>query len=119
MADKVKGPVEPRRRRGRTSRSRVSAKNQVTIPVDALRGAGMTEGDVVRFEVEAPGVVRIVRERDAELEARRAAIERMIGALPGYSAETDLEAMRDQWEDTEGRPWLQRVYGDHDASPET
>ena len=111
MADKVKGQPKPKRR-GRTSQSRISTKNQVTIPVDALRGAGIAEGDVVRFEVEAPGIVRIVRERDVELEARRAALQRWIGSMPGYSAETDLQGMRDQWEDTTGRPWLEKVYGE-------
>ena len=110
MADEVKG--KPRKRRGRTSQSRVSTKNQVTVPVDALRGAGIEQGDVVRFEVEARGVVRIVREHDAELKARRAALERWIGSMPGYAAEADLQAMRDQWEDTTARPWLEKVYDD-------
>lgn len=101
-------------RRGRTNHSRVSAKHQVTIPVDALRKAGLEAGDRVRFEVEAPGVVRLVRERSAEIDAKIAALEMLADSIPGYSAQTDLEAMRDQWEDTEGRPWLEKVYSNRD-----
>jgi bifunctional DNA-binding transcriptional regulator/antitoxin component of YhaV-PrlF toxin-antitoxin module len=49
------------RRRGHT---RLSAKNQATIPVAALRQAGLKPGDALR--VEAAGAGRIVLSRVEE-----------------------------------------------------
>jgi bifunctional DNA-binding transcriptional regulator/antitoxin component of YhaV-PrlF toxin-antitoxin module len=39
----------------------ISQKNQVTIPVDALREAGLSPGDDVRVVVVAPGRLELVR----------------------------------------------------------
>ncbi|MGQ0576118.1 MAG: AbrB/MazE/SpoVT family DNA-binding domain-containing protein [Pseudonocardia sp.] len=80
------------RRRGRTTK--VSSKNQVTLPVAALRAAGVGPGDVLRVEVEADGVFRLVRERDPwwELFGKLSS-----GGLPIMSRE-ELEEMRDEWE---------------------
>ena len=75
-----------RRRRGTT---RVSSKNQVTLPVAALEEAGLGAGDVVLVEVVAPGVLRLVRASDP--------LEELIGSVPGLSARTDLESLRDEW----------------------
>jgi bifunctional DNA-binding transcriptional regulator/antitoxin component of YhaV-PrlF toxin-antitoxin module len=53
------------RRGGRTSgRSRVSSKHQITIPVGALREAGLREGDVVQVRVQGPGRVIVARMDD-------------------------------------------------------
>jgi bifunctional DNA-binding transcriptional regulator/antitoxin component of YhaV-PrlF toxin-antitoxin module len=41
--------------------SRVSSKHQITIPVGALRDAGLREGDVVQVRAEGPGRVVIAR----------------------------------------------------------
>lgn len=76
-------------RRGRTDRSRISAKHQVTIPVDVLRQTGLGVGDSVRFETEAGGVVRLVKVDDP--------LEALIGTMPGLSAAFDLDAERDAW----------------------
>lgn len=75
------------RRRGVT---RVSSKNQVTLPVAALAAAHLGPGDSVRVEVVSDGVIRLVREHDP--------LAALIGAIPGISAAADLEAMRDEWE---------------------
>ncbi len=75
------------RRRGTT---RVSAKNQVTLPVGALAQAGLGPGDVVRVEVIAPGVLRLIRDVDP--------LDDILGSDPGLAARTDLEALRDEWE---------------------
>jgi AbrB family looped-hinge helix DNA binding protein len=53
--------VKNQRRRGRT---RISAKNQVTIPVDALRSAGLRPGDEVDVAVDGAGRVLLVRADD-------------------------------------------------------
>ncbi len=41
--------------------SAISAKNQVTIPVDVLRAAGLRSGDDVRIASVGPGRVELVR----------------------------------------------------------
>ena len=39
----------------------ISRKNQVTLPVDALRAAGLEPGDDVRVEAVGPGRLELVR----------------------------------------------------------
>jgi len=77
-------PGAGRRRRGQT---RVTAKHQITIPVAALRAAGIGPGDTLVARVEAAG--RIVLERATDPLAEFA------GSIPypeGY-----LEALRSEW----------------------
>lgn len=38
----------------------ISSKNQITLPVDALRAAGLEPGDDVRVEVVGPGRLELV-----------------------------------------------------------
>ena len=61
MASKVKAKKVPRQRAGRTSTSRISSKNQITIPVAILRSAGLSQGDVVEVKIkdQAIEVVRV------------------------------------------------------------
>jgi bifunctional DNA-binding transcriptional regulator/antitoxin component of YhaV-PrlF toxin-antitoxin module len=40
--------------------SMISSKNQVTLPVEALHGAGLKPGDDVTIRVVAPGRLEIV-----------------------------------------------------------
>lgn len=75
------------RRRGYT---RVSAKNQVTLPVEALRSAGIRTGDTLRAEVPAPGEVLLIREMDP--------IERFAGCLTGVYVGGELDDLRDEWD---------------------
>ena len=74
-----------KRRRGFT---RISAKHQATIPVHALKEAGLKPGDEVR--VTADGRGRLVLERDVNL------IERHAGALPGVYERGELERLREE-----------------------
>jgi len=46
----------------------ISRKNQVTLPVEALRAAGLEPGDDVRVEAVAPGRLEIVRTEDLVAE---------------------------------------------------
>lgn len=79
-------PVKVMRRRGRT---RLSTKNQATIPVDALRRAGLRPGD--ELEVEMVGRGRIVLRRVGDVVARHAG--RLTGVYPkGY-----LKRLRAEW----------------------
>lgn len=74
------------RRRGH---ARISSKNQVTIPVDALSAAGLAPGDVIRASAAGPG--RIVLERRPDL------IEDFAGALTGVYPESYLDDLRREW----------------------
>lgn len=74
------------RRRGYT---RVSAKHQVTIPMDALAQAGLRVGDRLRAEVRGPGEVALVREDDP--------LARFAGALTGVYPTGYLDELRREW----------------------
>lgn len=90
MTAAVKDGGEPRDL-GRTT---VSRKNQVTLPVAALRAADVGPGDRLRVEVASSGVVHLVRESDPWYEA----FEAMVGSAPGISAAAALDELRDEWE---------------------
>jgi bifunctional DNA-binding transcriptional regulator/antitoxin component of YhaV-PrlF toxin-antitoxin module len=74
------------RRRGYT---RLSAKHQVTLPVDALERAGIRTGDTLRAEVRGPGEVLLVRDVDP--------IDHFAGSLTGIYNQGELDELRDEW----------------------
>lgn len=78
--------VKQTRRPGRT---RISAKNQATLPVDALRRAGLKPGDELIVEAAGPG--RIVLARADDLVARHA------GSLTGVYTRGSLRQLRREW----------------------
>lgn len=78
----------------RVRTTKVSSKNQVTLPVAALRAAGVGPGDVLRVEAEGDGVFRLVRERDPWWEL----FEEAAGSDLGITTREELEEMRDEWE---------------------
>ena len=75
------------RRRGA---SRISTKHQITIPVAALRAAGLEVGDRVVARVAGPG--RIVLDREDDIVARLA------GALTDVYEPDELSRLRDEWD---------------------
>jgi AbrB family looped-hinge helix DNA binding protein len=78
--------VKGTRRRGRT---RISRKHQATIPVEALRRAGLRAGDELIVQVAGAG--RIVLIRAADVIAEHAG--KGAGDYgPGY-----LESLRGEW----------------------
>lgn len=76
------------KRKRRPGRTRISAKNQVTIPVEALRKAGLKPGDELRAEADGPGRVLLVREDDV--------IARYAGTL-SYPKDY-LKKLRGEWD---------------------
>jgi len=76
-----------RRRRGFT---RVSRKNQVTLPVDALAVAGVRPGDTLMVEARATGEIVLRREEDP--------LERYLGSMTGMYPPGYLDELRDEWE---------------------
>jgi bifunctional DNA-binding transcriptional regulator/antitoxin component of YhaV-PrlF toxin-antitoxin module len=78
--------VKTRRIRGRT---RISAKNQATLPVEALKRAGLKSGDELRVEAAEPGRLVLVRVDDA--------IARHAGRLTGVYPARYLARLRREW----------------------
>jgi bifunctional DNA-binding transcriptional regulator/antitoxin component of YhaV-PrlF toxin-antitoxin module len=78
--------VKHERRRGRT---RISAKNQATIPVDALRRAGLAPGDELVIESAGPGRLVLVRADNV--------ITRHAGRLTGVYPKGYLGKLRREW----------------------
>ena len=100
MATKVKAKKKgsPKRlssaaahRRGRTSTSRISSKNQLTVPVDILRKAGLSEGDNVRFTYLEDGSISVVKAANSN------DIMQFAGALTGLYDDFDLNEERNSW----------------------
>lgn len=83
MRQKVK---DTRRRRGVT---RISTKNQVTLPTEALARAGLSVGDQLRAHVHAPGQILLAREADP--------IDEHAGALAGIYPDDYLDELRREW----------------------
>jgi bifunctional DNA-binding transcriptional regulator/antitoxin component of YhaV-PrlF toxin-antitoxin module len=74
--------------------TKLSSKNQVTLPVAALAAAHVKSGDVLSVKVEGDGVIRLERYRDPRLDL----LNEIIGSAPGISAAANLEELRDEWE---------------------
>ncbi len=74
------------RRRG----AKISAKHQVTIPMDAMRRAGLEAGQRVVARAEGPGRVVLEREEDV--------LEHFSGALTGVFEPGGLGKLRAEWD---------------------
>ena len=74
------------RRRGHT---RISRKHQATLPIDALRQAGLKAGD--ELIVESAGAGRIVLVRAVDL------VEKHAGQAPGVYPPGYLNELHSEW----------------------
>lgn len=82
------GGVKRSRQAGVT---RLSAKNQVTIPVRVLAETGIRAGDELRVEAAGPGRITLVRARDP--------LEELLGALSSdVYPDRYLEELRGEWD---------------------
>ena len=81
-----------RRRRGYT---RLSSKNQVTLPVAVLARLGLKPGDELRVD-EVDGRV-VLEPVEPVAERRLAALRHIGGRYAGLYPERYLEELRDEW----------------------
>lgn len=70
--------------------SKISSKHQITIPIGAVRAAGLRTGDRMRAVAKGRGRVLLVREDDP--------LARHAGALTGVYRRRELEELRAEWD---------------------
>jgi bifunctional DNA-binding transcriptional regulator/antitoxin component of YhaV-PrlF toxin-antitoxin module len=70
--------------------ARVSSKNQVTLPVEAMRAAGLRAGEEV--------IVRPIGDGELIIAARGSRVRRHAGIASGIYNEGELDSLRDEWE---------------------
>lgn len=78
----------------REPKTKVSSKNQITLPVALLREANVSPGDVLRVEVLEDGVFRLVRVRDPWWDL----FDKLAGSGLPITSRKELEELRDEWE---------------------
>ncbi len=81
----IMGDVKKRRRS-----AKISAQHQVTIPIDAMREAGLEAGERVLARAEGPG--RVVLEREVDVLAE------FSGSLTGVFRPDELDVLRGEWD---------------------
>ena len=81
---------EVKQRRRRKGFTRVSSKNQVTLPIDVLVTAGIRPGDSLMVEAKSTGEIVLRREEDP--------LDRYIGSMTGMFPPNYLRDLRDEWE---------------------
>jgi len=81
---------EVKQRRRRKGFTRVSSKNQVTLPIDVLVTAGVRPGDSLMVEAKATGEIVLRREEDP--------LDRYVGSMTGMFPPNYLRDLRDEWE---------------------
>jgi bifunctional DNA-binding transcriptional regulator/antitoxin component of YhaV-PrlF toxin-antitoxin module len=69
--------------------SRVSSKNQVTLPVDVMRAAGIEAGDLLFARVIGPGAIA--------LERPETTLESIAGSLTGIYQGFSIDELRNEW----------------------
>lgn len=77
-------------RKRRRGYARISAKNQITIPVEALRTSGLAAGEEVKVTRIGPGKILIEPAVDP--------LDALAGRFTGLYPPNYLEDLRNEWE---------------------
>ena len=83
----VEPRVKVRRRRGFT---RLSSKNQATIPAEVVEAASLRPGDELKVEADGPGRVTLCRTDQV--------LDEFLGDLSGVYPEGYLSELRAEWD---------------------
>ena len=100
MASKVKAKKVPkkstptRQRRGRATSSRVSSKNQITIPVEVLREMSLKPGDRVEFHINKDNRLVITPVDSEWLKT----LDEILGSMTDVYEGFDLQKEREEWD---------------------
>lgn len=101
MANKVnakrspKKSTSPRPRRGRATTSRISSKNQITIPVEVLREVNLNPGDPVEFMIDKENRIVIASIDEADWKK---SLRELAGSMSGLSRTIDYKKEREEWD---------------------
>jgi bifunctional DNA-binding transcriptional regulator/antitoxin component of YhaV-PrlF toxin-antitoxin module len=88
MVTKVKAK---KTRKGRTTSTRLSSKNQVTLPIEVIRKAGFKVGDTIHCAVDEEGKILLTHPENPMLK--------FAGIATGVYDDFDLRAERDSWDE--------------------
>jgi AbrB family looped-hinge helix DNA binding protein len=100
MANKVKAKrggkksTTARPRRGRATNSRISSKNQITIPVEVLREMSLKPGDRVEFHINKDNRL-VVTPVDSEWLKT---LDEVLGSMTDVYEGFDLQKEREAWD---------------------
>ena len=100
MASKVKAKKSPKKpttsrpRRGRATSSRISSKNQITIPVEVLREMSLKPGDQVEFHINKENRLVITPVDSDWLQT----LDEVLGSMTGMWDGFDVRKEREEWD---------------------
>ena len=100
MAIKVKAKKSPKKstparpRRGRATSSRISSKNQITIPVEVLREMSLKPGDQVEFHINKENRLVITPVASDWLQT----LDEVLGSMTGMWDGFDVRKEREEWD---------------------
>ena len=100
MATKVKAKRDPKKspstrpRRGRATSSRISSKNQITIPVEVLREMSLKPGDRVEFHINKDNRL-VITPIDSEWLKT---LDEILGSMTDVYEGFDLQKEREEWD---------------------
>ena len=100
MTTKVKAKKAPKKstsarpRRGRATSSRISSKNQITIPVEVLREMSLKPGDRVEFHINKDNRLVITPVDSEWLKT----LDEILGSMTDVYEGFDLQKEREEWD---------------------
>ena len=101
MAGKVKAKKTGKKsttkspRRGRATTSRISSKNQITIPVEVLREVNLKPGDKVEFMIDKQERIILAPSDQATWKKN---LMQLAGSMPELGSNFDYKKERQEWD---------------------